>query len=136
MRALISSSCLAVAAAVATLACPAVAGALVESRVALVIGNSTYREVPAAHPVNDARAMAKTLRDLGFTVLAHENTTKRTMETAIIEFGRKLTEGGAGFFYYAGHGLQVRGRNFLVPVDADIARRRPPGSPRSTSTCC
>jgi hypothetical protein len=120
MRALISSSCLVVVAAVATLACPAVAGAQVESRVALVIGNSTYREVPLRNPVNDARAMAKTLRDLGFTVLAHENTTKRTMETAIIEFGRKLTEGGVGFFYYAGHGLQVRGRNFLVPVDADI----------------
>jgi len=61
MRALISSSCLVVVAAVATLACPAVAGAQVESRVALVIGNSTYREVPLRNPVNDARAMAKTL---------------------------------------------------------------------------
>ena len=60
MRALISSSCLVVVAAVATLACPAVAGAQVESRVALVIGNSTYREVPLRNPVNDARAMAKT----------------------------------------------------------------------------
>jgi uncharacterized caspase-like protein len=91
-----------------------------ENRVALVIGNSAYRESPLRNPVNDARAMTKTLRELGFTVLAHENATKRSMETAVIEFGRKLAEGGVGFFYYAGHGLQVRGRNYLVPVDADI----------------
>jgi Caspase domain len=91
-----------------------------ENRIALVIGNSAYRESPLRNPVNDARAMTKTLRDLGFTVLAHENATKRTMETAVIEFGRKLADGGVGLFYYAGHGLQVRGRNFLVPVDAEI----------------
>jgi uncharacterized caspase-like protein len=65
------------------------------------------------------RAIAQALRELGFTVLAHENATKRTMEAAI-EFGRRLAEGGVGTFYYAGHGLQVRGRNYLVPVDADI----------------
>ena len=91
-----------------------------EQRTALVIGNSTYRETPLRNPVNDARAMGKTLGALGFTVLAHENANKRTMEAAIIEFGRRLAEGGVGFFYYAGHGLQVRGRNYLVPVDADI----------------
>ena len=72
------------------------------------------------NPANDARAMAQTLRELGFTVLAHENATKRVMETAILEFGRRLADGGVGFFYYAGHGLQVRGRNYLMPVDAEI----------------
>lgn len=91
-----------------------------EPRIALVIGNSTYRESPLRNPVNDARAMTRTLRDLRFTVLVHENASKRTMEGAIVEFGRRLAEGGVGFFYYAGHGLQVRGRNYLVPVDADI----------------
>src|SRR6185436_15252711 len=91
-----------------------------EPRTALVFGNSAYRENPLRNPVNDARAMAKTLGDLGFTVLIHENANKRTMETAVIEFGRKLAEGGVGFFYYAGHGLQMRGRNYLVPVDAEI----------------
>jgi len=91
-----------------------------EPRIALVMGNSAYRETPLRNPVNDARAMARTLRELGFTVLTHENASKRTMEGAIVEFGRRLAEGGVGFFYYAGHGLQVRGRNFLVPVDADI----------------
>ena len=91
-----------------------------EPRIALVIGNGAYRESPLRNPVNDVRAMAQRFRELGFTVLAHENATKKTMEAAIIEFGRRLAEGGAGAFYYAGHGLQVRGRNYLVPVDADI----------------
>ena len=91
-----------------------------EPRLALVIGNGAYRESPLRNPVNDGRAMAQRFRELGFTVFAHENATKRTMETAIIEFGRRLAEGGVGAFYYAGHGLQVRGRNYLVPVDAEI----------------
>jgi hypothetical protein len=91
-----------------------------EPRLALVIGNSAYRESPLRNPVNDARAMAQRLKELGFTVLVHENAPKRTMEAAIIEFGRRLAEGGVGAFYYAGHGLQVRGRNYLVPVDAEI----------------
>jgi hypothetical protein len=91
-----------------------------EPRLALVIGNSAYRESPLRNPVHDVRAMAQRLKELGFTVLAHENATKRTMEAAIIEFGRRLAEGGVGAFYYAGHGLQVRGRNYLVPVDAEI----------------
>jgi len=91
-----------------------------EPRLALLIGNSAYRESPLRNPVNDVRAMAQRFRELGFTVLVHENATKRTMEAAIIEFGRRLAEGGVGAFYYAGHGLQVRGRNYLVPVDAEI----------------
>ena len=91
-----------------------------EPRLALLIGNSAYRESPLRNPVNDVRAMARRLQELGFTVIAHENATKRTMEAAIVEFGRRLAEGGVGAFYYAGHGLQVRGRNYLVPVDAEI----------------
>ena len=91
-----------------------------EQRIALVIGNSAYPEAPLRNPVNDVRAMAQALRELGFTVLAYENANKRTMETAIIEFGQRLAEGGVGPFYYAGHGLQVRGHNYLVPVDAQI----------------
>jgi uncharacterized caspase-like protein len=91
-----------------------------EPRVALLIGNSRYKDKPLRNPVNDVRAVARTLRELGFTVLAHENASKGTMERAVIEFGAQLTKGGVGFFYYAGHGLQVRGRNYLVPVDAEI----------------
>jgi len=92
-----------------------------EPRMALVIGNDAYPSAALRTPVNDAREMARTLRDLGFTVIARENATKGTMETAILEFGRRLTAGGVGFFYYAGHGLQVRGHNYLVPIDAQIA---------------
>ncbi len=91
-----------------------------EPRIALLIGNSAYKGQPLRNPVNDVRAMAQTLRELGFTVLVHENTSKRTMETAVIEFGQRLASGGVGFFYYAGHALQVRGHNYLVPVDAEI----------------
>ena len=106
--------------ALASLSALGAQGTREEPRLALVIGNSAYRESPLRNPVNDVRAMAQRFKELGFTVLAHENATKRTMEAAIIEFGRRLAEGGVGAFYYAGHGLQVRGRNYLVPVDADI----------------
>jgi hypothetical protein len=85
-----------------------------------VRGNSAYQEWPLRNPANDARDMATMLRKLGFVVLSHENATKHTMEMAILEFGRRLAGGGVGFFYYAGHGLQVRGHNYLVPVDAQI----------------
>lgn len=64
--------------------------------------------------------MARTLRGLGFTVLLHENVGKRAMEDAVLEFGRRIAEGGVGLFFYAGLGMQVRGRNYLVPVDACI----------------
>lgn len=90
-------------------------------RVALVIGNSTYQAAGALrNPVNDARAMARALRERGFEVILRENTGKVTFERAVQEFGEKLTEGATALFFYAGHGFQVNGRNFLVPVDANI----------------
>lgn len=91
-----------------------------ESRVALVIGNAAYAQEPLRNAVNDARAMAKTLRALGFTVLLHENASKATMERAMLDYGRRIAAGGVGVFFYAGHGMQVRGRNYLVPTDAQI----------------
>jgi uncharacterized caspase-like protein len=92
-----------------------------EPRVALVIGNAAYADGALRNPVNDAREMARTLRGLGFTVLAHENLGKQAMEQAVLDYGRRIAAGGVGLVYYAGHGLQVRGRNYLVPVDARIA---------------
>jgi uncharacterized caspase-like protein len=68
--------------------------------------------------------MAEALRELGFEVLAHENLTYRGMRRAVAEFGERLTAGGVGLFYYSGHGLQVNGKNYLVPVDADIKNER------------
>lgn len=93
----------------------------VEKRVALVFGNAAYPHSPLRNPVNDARAMAATLRETGFQVIARENATKQQMERAVGEFSRALTPGSVALFYYAGHGMQVNGRNFLVPVDAQIA---------------
>ena len=92
-----------------------------EPRVALVIGNAAYPDAALRNAVNDARGMTRALRQLGFTVLAHENVGKRAMEQAVLDFGRRIADGGVGLIYFAGHGLQVRGRNYLVPVDARIA---------------
>ena len=93
-----------------------------QKRVALVIGNGAYTKAkPLPNPSNDAADMAQTLRDLGFEVISGTNQTKRQTETLIREFGTKLAaSGGIGLFYYAGHGLQVSGENYIVPVDADI----------------
>lgn len=91
-----------------------------EKRVALVIGNSAYPASPLDNPVNDARAMAAKLKSVGFEVLLRENATKAQMEDAIGLFGEKLAADATGLMFYAGHGMQVNGRNFLVPVDAKI----------------
>lgn len=92
-----------------------------EIRTALIIGNSDYRMGVLANPVNDARAMATVLKQVGFDViLKTEVPNKDEMKRAIREFGRKLERGGVGLFYYAGHGLQVDGINYLIPVEAQI----------------
>ncbi len=93
-------------------------------RVALVIGNASYKEAPLRNPVNDARDMATTLEGLGFEVIRVENASKEEMERAIGRFTGRLDEESSGLFYYAGHGVQVRGRNYLVPVDAKINSER------------
>jgi hypothetical protein len=91
-----------------------------ERRVALVIGNSAYLTLPLKNPVNDAQDMAQALRGLGFTVIYRENLNQNDMKRAIREFGAKIRGGGIGLFYYAGHGVQVKGINYLVPVDATV----------------
>ena len=98
------------------------AGAAVraEVKVALVVGNAAYPSAPLRNPVNDATAMAERLKAAGFEVTLRTNVTQREMTRAVSQFGQGLKAGSVGLFYYAGHGMQVRGRNFLVPVDADI----------------
>ena len=92
-------------------------------RVALVVGNGAYRNLPRlANPANDAELMAKTLKELGFTVVgdgARINLDKTGFDRAIQDFGAKLQTAEVGLFYYAGHGLQVHGTNWLVPVGAN-----------------
>ena len=102
---------------VQTNATPAVAA----RRVALVIGNGAYTNAPALkNPPNDARDMAANLKTLGFDVSSGVNVSQREMKRLIREFGQKLKAGGNGLFYYAGHGVQARGHNYIIPVDADI----------------
>ena len=91
-----------------------------DKRIALVIGNAKYPKSMLKNPVNDALAMTKALRALGFEVIERTDVTQKEMNRAITQFGQKLSGGGVGLFYYAGHGMQVRGKNFLVPVDAAI----------------
>jgi Caspase domain/Lysozyme inhibitor LprI len=100
----------------------AVAGG--ERRVALVIGNAAYDTAPLRNPVNDARAMATTLRTLGFEVTALENATLTDMKRAIDDFGDRLRSGGVGLFYFSGHGVQIQGRNFLVPIGVRVKGER------------
>lgn len=92
-----------------------------EKRLALVIGNSTYQYGMALrNPVNDARAIEQALTKLGFDVLAHYDLEQSDFKRAIDEFGMKLKDYDVALFYYAGHGIQAFGENYLIPVDANI----------------
>jgi uncharacterized caspase-like protein len=95
-----------------------------ETRLALVIGNGSYKNYShLANPTNDAQLVATTLQSLGFTLIgdgAQTDVDKLNFERLIRRFGRELAGGGVGLFYYAGHGLQLQGTNYLVPVDADV----------------
>ena len=90
-------------------------------RLALVIGNGGYRDAPLKNPVNDARALAAGLSALGFEVLKGEDLGQRDMTRLIARFGERLAGHDVGMFFFAGHGIQIRGKNYLIPVDAQIA---------------
>ncbi len=92
----------------------------VQKRVALVIGNAKYKDSPLANPVNDAQDMAVALRSVGFQVIERTDASQKEMNRAITLFGEKLNADTVALFYYAGHGIQVKGKNYLVPVDAQI----------------
>jgi hypothetical protein len=92
-------------------------------RVALVIGNSDYQHAPElSNPRNDAEAMAQLMTDLGFEVVKGLDLDKRATEQKISEFVDKAAKADLSLFYYAGHGIQVAGENFIVPVDAKVER--------------
>ena len=94
--------------------------AVTEERIALVIGNAAYRIDPLDNPVNDARLVAQSLKQSGFAVAVQENLDRRGLINALRDFGSRLGENTIAVFYYAGHGLQLRDRNYLIPVDAEI----------------
>lgn len=91
-----------------------------EKRIALVIGNSNYKPNPLKNPVNDARDIAAALKKLGFEVIEKTDATQKEMNRAIAQFGEKLNANTVALFFYAGHGMQVRGKNYLIPIDAQI----------------
>jgi hypothetical protein len=94
---------------------PAAAG----RRLALVVGIDSYPRSPLLNARNDARAMAETLRDLGFTVTLLEDASRNQMVTTLATFSDMLRPDDVGFLFYAGHGLQIDGENYLVPADFD-----------------
>jgi len=101
---------------------PAASTTQVVQRTALVIGNGAYARVPVLkNPANDAVLVAATLKNLGFEVSIGTNKSQREMKQLIRDFGQRLrSTGGVGLFYYAGHGVQSNGHNYLIPIDADI----------------
>ena len=91
-------------------------------RVALVIGNAAYLAAPLKNPLNDASDISHVLKESGFEVIQVMNGSKSDMRAAIREFGDKLLTRDVGLFYYSGHGIEVKGRNYLIPVNADVQR--------------
>lgn len=90
-------------------------------KIALLIGNSAYQFGGSLkNPVNDVRALSKALASLGFQVIVKENLTKKDFQAAVRDFGSRLTNFEVGLFYYAGHGIQHAGTNYLIPVDSKV----------------
>lgn len=102
------------------LAVKQVSSAASEQRIALVIGNSAYINSPLKNPVNDAKDMANKLRGLGFYVIERNNLQTKQIGGTLREFRSKLVPGAVALVFYAGHGLQIKGVNYLPAVDADI----------------
>jgi hypothetical protein len=90
-------------------------------RVALVIGNASYSSVPQLiNPTNDAREVTRALQATGFEVIRLENADLRQMQDAVRSFGNRLSKNDVGLFYFSGHGVQVKGKNYLIPVRENI----------------
>jgi hypothetical protein len=114
------AAALCIAAAGIMLAAPAPAHAA--KRVALVIGNNDYKNVPKLlKAVNDARTMGDTLKELGFTVMVAENQTRTAFSQTLLAFDKAVEPGDTAFFFYAGHGFEIAGQNFLLPTDVPAA---------------
>ena len=108
---------------VAGFALPDISVSMPNQRIALIIGNAEYSgSAGLKNPVNDARAIKNALEKLNFTVIKYENCTQKDMKKAIDRFGKKLKQKqyDVGLFFYAGHGVQVKGNNYLIPADARL----------------
>lgn len=103
------------------LAVCALGGVHAAERVALVIGNNKYTHAPLDNAINDARAMRDRLKQLGFDVVSREDATRRDMNDALREFSAKARQAEVTVVFFAGHGMQFRSQNYLIPVDAVLA---------------
>jgi hypothetical protein len=104
--------------ALVTMAVPAHAA----KRVALVVGNNDYRNVPKLQKaVNDARTMGDTLKQLGFSVMVAENQTRQGFSQSLLNFDAAIEKGDTAFFFFAGHGFEIAGQNYLLPTDVPAA---------------
>ena len=91
-------------------------------RIALVMGNSKYIQRPLTNPINDANDISNALKSANFEVIDIREGTLTQMRTAVRQFGDRLLQNDVGLVYYAGHGIEVKGKNYLIPVNADIQR--------------
>jgi Caspase domain len=92
-----------------------------EPRTALIIGNAAYSFAPLKNPINDAEAMASALEGSGFKVIKETNADQAKMVEAVHTFGAALKKrGGVGLFYFSGHGTQIDGENYLLPVGTEL----------------
>jgi uncharacterized caspase-like protein len=95
--------------------------AFADKRVAFVVGNAAYKNVPQLpNPAIDSKAMARVLRNVGFDVVEGANLTRDAMTEKLLEFGKKSEGADVAVFFYAGHGIAVNGVNYLLPIDADL----------------
>jgi len=103
----------------------AVAAAAEKSKYALVIGNSAYQNMKLKNPINDARGIGKALSSLGFNVILELDADKKNIDLSIDKFEKFLAKNkGVGVFFYAGHGVQTQGENYLIPINAKINKER------------
>lgn len=109
----------ALSAALASTALPLHAAGPGDRRIALVIGNGAYRSAPLKNPVGDANAVAASLKQLGYAVTLRENTGLRELVESLREFSLRAASSAVRILFYAGHGVQAKGRNYLLPVDVD-----------------
>jgi hypothetical protein len=110
--------------ALATFACliGTAVSAQAERRLALIIGNDRYQNVPQLQKaVNDARTIGQALKGLGFTVTVAENVTRNSMSQQLVAFEASVQQGDVALFYYSGHGFEIKGENFLLPIDVPAA---------------
>jgi hypothetical protein len=91
-------------------------------RIALVVGNANYKVRPLRNPRNDADDMSRSLRTSGFEVIDLRDASLQQMRTGVRQFGDRLLNNDVGLVYYSGHGVEVKGRNYFIPVNADVMR--------------